>query len=331
MRHDLLRAAEKKDVERTPVWFMRQAGRYLPGYRKIRQTHSLTELIANPTLAAQVAIEPVNKLGVDAAIVFSDILILFGNAFTMTDGGPRVKQETIEPKDVRNLMLPDPSELKFVYDQIRILRSKLEVPVIGFTGGPFTLASYLIEGGQSRSFEKTKEFMFRNPTAWGLLLDKISEAAAGHLERQVASGAQVIQLFDSWIGALSPADFREFAFDQTDYLLSKISVPKIYFGTMNAGLLPEISRLRADVIGVDWRVEIKKAWEMVGARFGMQGNLDPSALIGGPALALKRARHILDAVSSKRGYIFNLGHGVLPSTQPELVKKIVDLVHSYPS
>lgn len=310
---------------------MRQAGRYLPGYRKIRKTHALTELIADPVLGAQVATEPVNRLGVDAAIVFSDILVLFGKAFAMAEDGPRIKKKMVEPEDVRDLTMPSWSELAFVYDQIRLLRGRLDVPVIGFAGGPFTLASYLIEGGQSRGLEKTKAFMFTNPTAWGMLLDKISQAAADHLRRQVASGAHVVQLFDSWIGALGPADFREFVFDQTDYVLAQVTAPRIYFGTMSAGLLPEISKLCAEVISVDWRVDIKTAWDTVGSRFGVQGNLDPSTLTGRPALALRRVKEILDAVRGKNGHIFNLGHGMLPSTPPSLAKQIVDLVHTYSS
>lgn len=331
MMHTLVRACLGEEVEYTPVWFMRQAGRYLPGYREVRRRHSLLEIVKDPRLAAQVASEPVLAFGFDGAIIFSDIalpLTAMGVEVRLEEGlGPVVYPPVSSPEQVGRLVVGDPSQLSYVYEQVGLLREMVSVPVIGFAGAPFTLACYLVEGGQSRGYEKTKAFMYRYPEAWGELLRKLAETTIAHLKRQVASGVGVVQLFDSWVGALAPSDFREYVKPYLGDVLAEVGVPKIYFGTMHAGLLAELADLEFEVLGVDWRVSIAQAWRLCPKR-AVQGNLDPAALLGGVGVALKRTKEILEEVGGRPGHIFNLGHGVLPETDPAVVKQVVDYVHA---
>jgi len=316
------------------VWFMRQAGRYLPGYRELRRAHSLLEIIRSPQLAAKVASEPVLRFGFDGAIVFSDIILpltTMGVNLELEGGvGPVIREPLRTPDSVGHIFPGRAEDLTFIYRQIELLRETLpNVPVIGFAGAPFTLASYLIEGQYSRAFEQTKSFMYRNTEAWGSLMKNVMETVIAYLKAQVRHGVEVLQLFDSWVGALSPNDFREYVKPYVQQILAEIvGVPRIYFGTSIAGLLQELSDLEFDVLGIDWRVNIGVAWREVGKK-SVQGNLDPSTLLGGQGIALKEAKSILNEVSNRPGHVFNLGHGVLPQTDPAVVKAVVDFVHTH--
>jgi uroporphyrinogen decarboxylase len=333
MMHRLVRACLGEEVDCTPVWFMRQAGRYLPGYREARRSHSVLEIIRRPQLAAQVAVEPVLTMGFDAAIIFSDIVLpltTMGVDVDLRDNvGPVVKHPIRGPSDVHRLHAGDPGTLEYVYDQIRLLReSDLKVPIIGFAGAPFTLASYLVEGGYSRTYEYTKYFMYTHTDAWNKLMAMLSQNVAGYLKAQIRAGVHIIQLFDSWVGALSPVDFREYVKPHLQEILNEVvGVPKIYFGTTSCGILGDLGDLEFDVLGVDWRVDIGAAWSASGKR-AVQGNLDPAALLAGSEVALRGTRHILAQVGGRPGHIFNLGHGVLPQTDPVVVKTVVDYVHA---
>jgi len=312
---------------------MRQAGRYLPGYRELRREHSVLEIIRNPYLAVKVASEPVLRFGFDGAILFSDIILpltTMGVELELEEGvGPVIREPIRTPDNVDHISPGRAQDLGFVYKQIELLREALpNVAVIGFAGAPFTLASYLIEGGYSRAFEQTKSFMYRYTEAWRSLMKSVVETVVAYLKTQVGHGAEVLQLFDSWVGALSPNDFREYVKPYIQEILAETaSVPRIYFGTSIAGLLQELSDLEFDVLGVDWRVNIGVAWRQVGKK-SVQGNLDPSTLLGGLEIALKGTKRILLEVSNKPGHVFNLGHGVLPQTDPAVVKAVVDFVHT---
>jgi uroporphyrinogen decarboxylase len=312
---------------------MRQAGRYLPGYRELRREHSVLEIIRNPHLAVKAASEPVLRFGFDGAILFSDIILpltTMGVELELEEGvGPVLREPIRTSRDVDHISPGRAQDLGFVYKQIELLKEALpNVPVIGFAGAPFTLASYLIEGQYSRAFERTKSFMYRHTEAWRSLMRNVVETDVAYLKAQVVHGAEVLQLFDSWVGALSPNDFREYVKPYIQEIFSETAgVPRIYFGTSTAGLLQEFSDLEFDVLGIDWRVNIGVAWRQVGKK-SVQGNLDPSTLLGGQEIALKATRSILLEVSNKPGHVFNLGHGVLPQTDPAVVKAVVDFVHT---
>jgi uroporphyrinogen decarboxylase len=332
-----LRACRRLPVDRTPVWFMRQAGRYLPSYRAVRERHSLLEICRQPELAAEVALQPVHQLGVDAAILFADILlplIPLGVGLSFVQGeGPLIGHPPRTGDEVGRLRWFDPAEeLDFVYQAVRWLRGELppEVPLIGFAGAPFTLACYLIEGGPSRDYARAKAFMYSEPRAWHGLLDKLADTLAAYLQAQVGAGAQAVQLFDSWVGVLGPADYREYVSPHSARVLAAIAetgVPVIHFGTATAGLLPLLREAGGSVIGVDWRVPLDRAWEMVGPAVGLQGNLDPAALFGPPDVIQSQVRRVLQEAGGRLGHIFNLGHGVLPITPVDNVKRVVEWVH----
>ena len=315
---------------------MRQAGRYMPQYRKLRQRYSILELCRNPELAAQVTVEPVHRLGVDAAIVFADILQPFeplrlGLSFTPGEG-PQIDRPIRDAADVERLPTFNvEAELGFVLDTLRRVRRELsdETALIGFAGAPFTLASYAIEGGASRTFTKTKRFMYQAPEAWNLLLGKLADLVGNFLAAQARAGAQALQLFDSWVGCLSPDDYRTYVQPHSRKALAlahAAQVPIIHFGTGTAKFLEDFAAAGGDVISIDWRIPLDAAWSRIGER-AIQGNLEPAGLLASPAERTRQVRDILKRAGGRPGHIFNLGHGVLPETDVAAVRAVVDLVH----
>jgi uroporphyrinogen decarboxylase len=330
----LIRATRREHVERTPVWFMRQAGRSLPEYREIRARHDLFEICRQPELCAEVTLQPVRRHGVDAAIMFADIMLPvlgMGIDVQLVDGvGPVVTEPIAGSADVERLHVADPEEsVPFLLEAVRLVRAELEDEraVIGFAGGPFTVAGYLIEGKPSRDFVRTKTCMYREPEAWHALMDKLADTFAAYLRATVAAGADAVQLFDSWVGALSAADYREFVAPYSARVLAASTAPTIHFGTGTTHLLREMKSVGGDVIGLDWRVPIDRCWESLGSGRGVQGNLDPAVLLGPWERIESATEAILDAVAGRRGHIFNLGHGVLPDTDPADLARLVELVH----
>jgi uroporphyrinogen decarboxylase len=329
-----LRACRREPVERTPVWFMRQAGRYMPEYRKIRETRTLLEICKTPELAVQVTHQPL-RFGVDAAILFADILLPLepmGASFEFAKGEGPVIHEPITNRDqIDRLRLIDPEEsLPYVLAAIRLLKRDLKVPLIGFAGAPFTLASYLIEGGKSANFAKTKKLMFGAPDAWHALMGKLGEVVRRYLLAQVAAGADAVQLFDSWVGDLAPADYIEYVQPHVRRILQdveKTGVPVIHFGTGTAPLLEEMRDAGGTVIGVDVYTRLDRAWQAIGYDRAVQGNMDPCALLASREVAVKHAQRALDAAGGRPGHIFNLGHGILPETPMDQVQAVVDHVH----
>jgi uroporphyrinogen decarboxylase len=331
-----LRACRCEPTAFTPVWLMRQAGRYLPEYRALRARHGFLELCRNPDAACAITLQPVERLGVDAAILFADILLVLeplgpGLEFTRGDG-PRIPRPVRSAADVARLKPVDVDQaVGFVFEAVRLVRRALagRVPLIGFAGAPFTLASYLIEGGASREFLHTKRFMRAERAAWHGLMERLAEVTADYLNGQIGAGAQAVQLFDSWVGTLSPGDYREFVLPHTRGTLSRLrpGVPVIHFGTGTATLLPLMKEAGGDVIGLDWRVEIGPAWERLGPDVAVQGNLDPAVLLAGLDEIRRGALAVLAAVAARPGHIFNLGHGVHKETPVDHVKAVVDFVH----
>jgi uroporphyrinogen decarboxylase len=331
----LLRAARGESVDTTPVWIMRQAGRYLPEYRAIRDKISFLELCKTPDLAAEVTVQPVARLDVDAAIIFSDILIpveAMGLHLELGDAGPRFPTPVRSSADIERLAIPDPEQRTgFVGDAIRKARRALSdrVPVIGFAGAPFTLAAYMVEGGSSKSFTQIKRLMFERPELAHALFDKLTETVILYLKMQVAAGVRAVQVFDSWGGELSPIDFEAFSFPYLARIVSTLKatgVPVILFGTSMSTLLPQMKRTGADVIGLDWRINIDEGRRILGPNVAVQGNLDPMALFLPEKELQARVEDILRR-AGPTGHIFNLGHGILPSTPPEAARALVDAVH----
>jgi uroporphyrinogen decarboxylase len=329
----LTRASRREHVERTPVWFMRQAGRSLPEYREIRERYDLFEVCRRPELCAEVTLQPVRRHGVDAAVMFADIMlpvIGMGVGVELVEGvGPVVAEPIERLAQVERLQVPEPEEaVPFVLEAVRIVRGELDGDraVIGFAGGPFTVAGYLIEGKPTRDFVKTKTCMYRSPEVWHALMDKLADTFAAYLRSQVSAGADVIQLFDSWVGALSGADYSEFVAPYSARVLGAVTAPTIHFGTGTTHLLRDMKAVGGDVIGLDWRVPIDRCWDSLGSGRGVQGNLDPAVLLGPWERAEEAAGRILDEVAGRRGHIFNLGHGVLPDTDPGDLGRLVQLV-----
>ena len=318
---------------------MRQAGRYMPEYRAIRAKHTLLEICARPELAAEVTLQPVRALGVDAAILFADILlplVPMGIELSFAAGeGPVIRNPVRSAGDVVALRDVDPREsLAHVLETVRLVRGELDgaTPLIGFAGAPFTLASYLVEGGSSRHHLRTKQLMYEDPRSWHALLGKLSRLAAGYLRAQVEAGAQAVQLFDSWVGCLSPADYREYVLPHTRPIftaLEPLGVPAIHFGVETATLLELLQDAGGDVIGLDWRIHLGDAWRRLRARrdVAVQGNLDPAVLFGPRPEVEKQTRAVLAEAAGEPGHIFNLGHGILPGTPVETVRAVVELVH----
>lgn len=333
----LLKACRREPVDATPVWFMRQAGRYLPEYRKLRDKYDFLTLCKTPELAAEITLQPVNILNVDAAILFADLLLPLepmGVAIYFPDKGP-VVSPIQSAEDVDELRPVNPTEsLSFVLSAIQMVNQSLpsKIPLIGFAGAPFTLASYLLEGGYSRNFIKTKQFMMEEPKAWHVLMEKISTVIIGYLVAQINAGATAIQLFDSWVGALSPEDYARYALPYSASILQalkKTKAPAIHFGTGTAGMLDLFSKAGGDVIGVDWRIGLEDAWSKIGGHQGIQGNLDPAALLAPLPILKKEVDSILKKAAGKPGHIFNLGHGIFPQTPVDHVKAVVQWVKNH--
>jgi uroporphyrinogen decarboxylase len=334
-----LKACRREATDGTPVWFMRQAGRYLPEYRALRRRHSILDLCHRPELAAEVTLQPIARLGVDAAILFADILLPFeplglGLAFAAGEG-PQIARPIRSAAQVSALPPVDPVEdLGYVLDAVRLVAPALPpgVPLIGFAGAPFTLASYAIEGGASRTFTTNKRFLHTEPCAWHELLGRLAELVGHYLAAQAAAGARALQLFDSWVGCLGPEDYREYVQPHSRRALELArgtGVPVIHFGTDTAGFLEDFAASGGDVIGVDWRMPLDVAWERIGDGRAIQGNLDPAALLAPPAILEARVRDVLARAGGRArpGHIFNLGHGVLPETPVEALEAVVAMVH----
>ena len=335
MNDRFLRACRREPVDRTPVWFMRQAGRYMPEYRALREKHTLLDLCKTPELALAVTLQPL-RLGVDAAILFADILLPLepmGASFEFAKGeGPVIHEPIASRAQIDRLRAIDPEEsLGYVLAAIRLLRKELKVPLIGFAGGPFTLASYLVEGGKSAQFAKTKKLMFGQPDAWHALMGKLADVVRRYLRAQIAAGAQAVQLFDSWVGDLAPADYVELVQPHSRAILADLEaagVPVIHFGTGTATLLGAMRDAGGTVIGVDWCTPLADAWKSVGYDRAVQGNMDPCALLATREVATAHAQRALDAAANRPGHIFNLGHGILPETPVDHVRAVVDHVHA---
>jgi uroporphyrinogen decarboxylase len=332
----LLLAARRRPTPFTPVWLMRQAGRYLPEYRALRARHSFLELCKTPSAAADVTLQPIERLGVDAAILFADILLVaepLGVGLEFAKGeGPVIRRPVRDEADVARLGPVDvASAVGFVFETVRLVKRALpaHVPLIGFAGAPFTVASYVVEGGASRDYVHTKRLMREAPDAWHRLMTILADTTAAYLNGQIAAGAQIVQLFDSWVGALAPDDYREYVLPHTRAVIAALApgTPVIHFGTGTAGLLPLLREAGGDVIGLDWRVDLDAGWRAVGDDVGVQGNLDPIALLSPPRVFEPAVRAILKRAGGRPGHIFNLGHGVLESTPVEHVRALVDMVH----
>jgi uroporphyrinogen decarboxylase len=332
-----LKACRREPVDATPVWFMRQAGRYMAEYRALRERHSLLEICRTPDLATEVTLQPIRRIEVDAAILFSDLLLPLepmGLPFDFVEGeGPQIERPIASSDDIDRLRVFEPREaLSHVLEAIEQIQTELHgrVPLIGFSGAPFTLASYAIEGGHSSNFAKTKALMYGYPDAWHRLCDKLATVVADYLNAQIDAGVHAIQLFDSWVGALSPSDYREFALAHTRRIFHAIEgrVPTIHFGTGTATTLDLLREAGGDVIGADWRIPIDTAWERIGFDRGIQGNLDPTLLLGPMQRMFAQAEDILERINGRPGHIFNLGHGLLPSTPVEHVQRLAQYVHS---
>ena len=330
-----LRAVRGASVDATPVWFMRQAGRALPEYRRIRERATLLEITRDPALCAEVTLQPVRRLGVDAAILFADITTPFaglGVAFDIKEGvGPVIEHPVRTAEDVAALRPFEPeAAVAPLLEAIRLIRAESPVPLIGFAGAPFTLACYLVEGGPSRDFQRTKRLMHAQPETWAGLLDILVDATIGYLRAQVEAGAEAVQVFDSWVGGLSPLDYERRLWPAMRRLfdgIRELGVPSIHFGVGTAGILELQASAGGDVIGLDWRISLSEGRRKVGDR-AVQGNLDPVLLLGPWDSVEESARWILAQNDRQPGHVFNLGHGVLPGTDPDHLKRLVDLVHS---
>ena len=329
----LVRAARREPVERTPVWFMRQAGRSLPEYRAVRQHHAFFEVAGTPELCAEVTLQPVRRHDVDAAVLFADIMtpvLGMGVAVDLVEGvGPVVERPVRSAADVDALRVPDPEEaFAPVLEAIRLVRADLpaEKAVVGFCGGPFTVAGYLVEGRPSREFSVTKRMMLEEPALFDALLRKLAETFAAYVAAKARAGADVIQLFDSWIGALAPHHYREHVARHSARVLGAVDVPTIHFGTGASHLLTELAAAGGDVIGLDWRLPLDEGWALAGDR-AVQGNLDPAACLAGWDVVEAEAADVLARAAGRPGHVFNLGHGVLPPTDPDVLTRLAAFVH----
>jgi uroporphyrinogen decarboxylase len=336
----LLRACRREKVDATPIWLMRQAGRYMAEYRQLREKYSILELIKTPELACEVTLQPIKVFDLDAAIIFADILPPLegmGLELDFVQGeGPAIYNPVRTAVDVERLRVPPPEEnLQFTLDAIRLARAELDphrLPLIGFSGAPFTLAAYAVEGGSSRHHLRVKGLMMSDARAWHMLMEKLSEVVGHYLLAQAHAGAQVLQIFDSWVGELAPEDYRQHVMPYTKRAIKiarAAGVPIIHFGTNTSGMLEDLRDAGGDVIGVDWRIDLDTAWERLGESVAIQGNLDPTTLFAPWNGLQARAKKVIDQASRHAGHIFNLGHGILPETPVDNVKRLVDFVHEY--
>ena len=329
-------ALSHEQPDRTPVWFMRQAGRCLAEYRKLRERYPILTLAKTPELCAEVTLMPVAAFGVDAAVLFADIMIPLEpmgiSLEIQPDVGPIIHDPIRSLAQIDALRSVDAeADLGFVMDAIRLVRRELDgrEAVIGFSGSPFTLACYLIEGRPSRDYALAKAFMYREPAAWHVLMDKLSTVVIAYLNAQISAGVHVVQLFDSWVGALSPSDYVTYVQRHVARIFSEVrGAPTIHFGTGTAALLEPMATAGGDLVSVDHRQSLDLAWERIGFHRGIQGNLDPTRLLAGWAATADGARDVLSRAANRPGHVFNLGHGVLPETDPELLRRLVDLVHA---
>ncbi len=338
MNGRFLRACRSEPLDRTPIWLMRQAGRYLPEYRALRKKYDMLTLCRTPELTVEVTLQPLKRFDFDAAILFSDIMIPvqgMGVDFQIREAiGPVVANPVRDKAGAARLRVVEPEQdVPFVTEAVRLLSKELwdRVPLIGFAGAPFTLASYIVEGHPSRDLLHTKQLMYCDPVAWQTLMDKLAESISAYLLAQIHAGAQAVQLFDSWVGALSPGDYRQFVLPYSKAIFAAIEptgVPAIHFGTGTATLLELMKQAGGDVIGIDWRIPIDQAWSRL-ANTAIQGNLDPAIMLTTPQIVEEKAREILARVGSRPGHIFNLGHGILPNTPLENVTRLIETVHAY--
>ncbi len=337
-----LKACRREVADATPIWLMRQAGRYMPEYRQLREKYSIIELIKTPELACQVTMQPIKAFDLDAAIIFADILPLLegmGLELDFIKGeGPAIYNPIRSALDVRNLQVTAPEDsLWFTLEAIKHARAQLDplgIPLIGFSGAPYTLAAYAIEGSSSKQYLHTKGLMMGDSAAWHQLMEKLSEVVGQYLLAQAKAGAHVLQVFDSWVGSLAPDDYREYVLPYSQRAIAIAAqggVPIIHFGTGTNGLLELLRTAGGDVIGVDWGIDLDTAWERIGADRAVQGNLDPAALFAPWDALQARARQVIDKAGGRPGHIFNLGHGILPETPVDNVKRLVDFVHEYTS
>lgn len=334
-----LKACRGEPVDKTPLWFMRQAGRYMKEYRDLKEKHSFLEMCKTPELATEVTLQPLDVLGVDAAIIFADILLPLepmgtGLEFVVGDG-PSIPRPVQNLKAVQNLKPVNAEEqLGYVGEAIRMVRKEIshKMPLIGFSGAPFTLSSYMVEGGKSKDFTLTKGMMIEAPETWALLMDKVCKVLIDYLKMQVNAGAQALQIFDSWVGCLSPGDYSEYVLPYTKRVVQeakKTGVPVIYFSTGTSSMLGTIKEVGSDVTGFDWRIYLDEAWKILGYNQPIQGNLDPSLLFAPIPVIKKKVHDILRRAGGRPGHIFNLGHGILQHTPVDHVKAVVDMVHEY--
>ncbi|MDQ0195669.1 uroporphyrinogen decarboxylase [Paenibacillus wynnii] len=333
-----IRACRKQDTEHVPVWYMRQAGRYDPDYRTIKEKYTLLEICKQPELAAEITLMPVRKLGVDAAILYSDIMnpvASIGIDFDIVKNiGPVIHNPIRSAADVEKLRPIDvEGDLSHILETISLLDKELDVPLITFAGAPFTIASYLIEGRPSKSYIRTKTLMYSEPRVWEMLMEKLGDMIITYLRSHVRSGGKAFQLFDSWVGALAPKDFEIYVLPTISRIfreLSDLDVPKIYFPGVSSGeLLPTLTNLQADVIGLDWRVSISEGRRRTGGKFAMQGNLDPYLLTAPMNVIKDRAKQLIDEGILEPGYVFNLGHGLFPEASLEKLRELTEYIHEY--
>ncbi len=334
-----LKACRREEVDYTPVWLMRQAGRYMPEYMEIRNKSDFLTMCKTPEIACEVTLQPVNRLGVDAAILFADILLpLDGMGINLAfakNEGPVISNPVRTAKDVENIRVIDAEEATpYVMEAIKLLRKELEgrVPLIGFSGAPFTIASYIIEGGGSKEYKNCKTMMFRAPEVWHSLMEKISEVLLRYLKAQIKAGAQAVQMFDSWVGALAPVDYATYVLPYSKYVLDGLKdegVPVIHFANNASSMLELVAEAGGDVIGLDWRINLDVAWKRIGYDRAVQGNLDPFTLFGTPKVIEEKVKRILAMAENRPGHIFNLGHGINKETPVENVIALVEAVHKY--
>lgn len=334
----IVRVCRRLPVDSTPIWFMRQAGRYMQEYRRLREKYSMLELCRIPELAADVTLQPIARFDLDAAIIFADILLplpAIGVPFHFAKGeGPVLETPITSPRQVDELQVEGAEErLSFVYDAIRIARSRLDsrIALIGFAGAPFTVASYMIEGGHSRHFTKTKLFMYEQARVWHELMTKLADVTVRYLAGQIKAGADLVQLFDSWVGCLGRADYADYVAPYSARIFDALrlyGVPMIHFGTGTGTFLDLMQGAGADVLGVDWRVDLRDVWSQFGEQAVLQGNLDPVALLASGDVLRDRVVRILEEASG-RHHIFNLGHGILPETRPEIVESVIRQVREW--